>query len=368
MAINLSQAPSSGGGGSTDASDLTSGTLGDARLSANVTVQGNTFNGSGDLVQLTEAIAAAGAFGVNGLPLVDETFVVDTQTFIFKELRSGVGEVTIGPDAAETRANIADAINTDLASVVAVVNDIGQVVNITAVTAGAAGNSIVFTESVTNASMGGSGTLYGGRDPALPDVDAANVTAINAAQITGLGTAALLDVGTAGDQIVQLSPSAQAMGLITMSGLAEADETFVVDTQTFTWKATRTGTGEVTIGSSAAEAGGNIAAAINADLVTVAAFDQADGNVAVQAVAAGSAGNSIVFTESSTNMTMDGGGTLGGQIYGLNPQLPAVDASALVFASPLSVYFGGTGLSGLGSPLQQIRVNAEGTALEFFDP
>jgi hypothetical protein len=248
------------------------------------------------------------------------------------------------------------------------VNDIGQVVNITAVTAGAAGNSIVFTESVTNASMGGSGTLYGGRDPALPDVDAANVTAINAAQITGLGTAALLDVGTAGDQIVQLSPSAQAMGLITMSGLAEADETFVVDTQTFTWKATRTGTGEVTIGSSAAEAGGNIAAAINADLVTVAAFDQADGNVAVQAVAAGSAGNSIVFTESSTNMTMDGGGTLGGQIYGLNPQLPAVDASALVFASPLSVYFGGTGLSGLGSPLQQIRVNAEGTALEFFDP
>jgi hypothetical protein len=43
-----------GGGGSptTDASDLTSGTLDDARLSANVTLAGNTFNGASQLVQL----------------------------------------------------------------------------------------------------------------------------------------------------------------------------------------------------------------------------------------------------------------------------------------------------------------------------
>lgn len=40
------------GGSTTNASLLTSGTLADARLSANVTVQGNTFNGASQLVQL----------------------------------------------------------------------------------------------------------------------------------------------------------------------------------------------------------------------------------------------------------------------------------------------------------------------------
>ena len=40
------------GGGSTNASDLTSGTLDDARLSANVTLQGNAFNGVNQLLQL----------------------------------------------------------------------------------------------------------------------------------------------------------------------------------------------------------------------------------------------------------------------------------------------------------------------------
>lgn len=39
------------GGGTTDASALTSGTLPDARLSSNVTTQGNTFNGANQLVK-----------------------------------------------------------------------------------------------------------------------------------------------------------------------------------------------------------------------------------------------------------------------------------------------------------------------------
>lgn len=42
-----------GPAGSSNASDLSSGTLADARLSTNVTLQGNTFNGSSQLVQLT---------------------------------------------------------------------------------------------------------------------------------------------------------------------------------------------------------------------------------------------------------------------------------------------------------------------------
>ncbi len=49
--------PPSGGGGSpptTNAGDLTTGTLDDARLSVNVNLAGNTFNGEDDLVQLAE--------------------------------------------------------------------------------------------------------------------------------------------------------------------------------------------------------------------------------------------------------------------------------------------------------------------------
>jgi len=54
----LSSAVGGGGGGTptTDAGDLTSGTLNDARLSSNVTLKGNTFNGPSQLVE----VAAAG--------------------------------------------------------------------------------------------------------------------------------------------------------------------------------------------------------------------------------------------------------------------------------------------------------------------
>jgi hypothetical protein len=44
-----------GGGGAIDASNITSGTLANARLTANVTLKGNTFNGSSQLVELSAA-------------------------------------------------------------------------------------------------------------------------------------------------------------------------------------------------------------------------------------------------------------------------------------------------------------------------
>jgi hypothetical protein len=54
--LTLSNAIGGGGGTpTTDASDLTSGTLDDARLSSNVTLKGNTFNGVGQLVELDES-------------------------------------------------------------------------------------------------------------------------------------------------------------------------------------------------------------------------------------------------------------------------------------------------------------------------
>lgn len=109
-----------------------------------------------------------------------------------------------------------------------------------------------------------------------------------------------------------------AVGTITMSGIATANETFVIDTQTFTWKASRSGTGEVTIGADAAAAVTNIVTAVTADLESVAATDGEGNTVVVTAVVKGTSGNSIVFTEDSTNMAVDGTGELGGTVSGVD--------------------------------------------------
>jgi hypothetical protein len=110
--------------------------------------------------------------------------------------------------------------------------------------------------------------------------------------------------------------AAAAMGSISMWGIASVDETFVIDTQTFTWKTTRGGTGEVTIGATAQEAMANIVIAVTADLATVTAVDSGDWYVDVEAVTPGIAGNDIIFTTATTNLWMDGEGTLGGYVVG----------------------------------------------------
>ncbi len=110
----------------------------------------------------------------------------------------------------------------------------------------------------------------------------------------------------------------QAQGTITLTtGGALAGETFVIGTQTFTWQtAARSGVGEVQIASSTTTAGNNIVAAVNADLAGVVTASRSGATVVVTAVVEGASGNSIPFTESSTNMTMNGSGTLGGTTLG----------------------------------------------------
>lgn len=116
-----------------------------------------------------------------------------------------------------------------------------------------------------------------------------------------------------------------ARGTITMSGVAVADETFVVGSQTFTWKATRTAAGEVTLGSSGATARNYIIAAINADIPTeVTAETGGEGEAILTSVVGGDAGNSVVLTTASTNMVVDGGGTLGGTTDGVDADTLAV--------------------------------------------
>ena len=122
------------------------------------------------------------------------------------------------------------------------------------------------------------------------------------------------------DDIEELTPvnAVASQGTITMSGIAIADETFVIDSQTFTWKASRSGAGEVTIGADAPAAVTNIVTAVTADLATVTAVDGDGDTVTVTAVTKGVAGNSLVFTEASTNMVVDGAGTLGTTVAGVD--------------------------------------------------
>lgn len=112
-----------------------------------------------------------------------------------------------------------------------------------------------------------------------------------------------------------------ATGIITMSGVASADETFVIGTQTFTWKVSRSVAGEVTIGAGASAAVTNLVDAITADITNVTAVDGAGDTVDLTAATKGIAGNSIVLTEASSNMTVDGTGTLGGAVTGVDGTL-----------------------------------------------
>lgn len=104
----------------------------------------------------------------------------------------------------------------------------------------------------------------------------------------------------------------KATGTITLTGLSVADEVFAVGAQTFTWKATRSGTGEVTIGATAAESCTNIITAVNNDTANVVPTQGSGTTVTITAAVAGTAGNSLALTESSTNLTVSGSGTLSG--------------------------------------------------------
>lgn len=136
---------------------------------------------------------------------------------------------------------------------------------------------------------------------------------------TGYMTAALV-INIEQDDVEELTPvnAVASEGTITMTGIATADETFVIDSQTFTWKASRSIAGEVTIGADAPAAVTNIVTAVTADLATVTAADGTGDTVEIVAVTKGVAGDSIVFTEASTNMTVDGAGTLGTTVAGVD--------------------------------------------------
>ncbi|MBX6325596.1 MAG: hypothetical protein IRY93_06130, partial [Chthoniobacterales bacterium] len=129
---------------------------------------------------------------------------------------------------------------------------------------------------------------------------------------------ALWQMGLGGDGFSgQIDPMGttctQAQGTISVSGPGTAGQQFVVGTQTFTWVATRSGPGEVSVGTTANSAAANIRTAINADIPTQVTAGGNGSSVPVTAVVCGSAGNLIPFVNiNSANLTFNGSGTLGG--------------------------------------------------------
>jgi hypothetical protein len=106
-----------------------------------------------------------------------------------------------------------------------------------------------------------------------------------------------------------------AEGTITVTETPVANETFVVGAQTFTFKATRSTTGEVTISADNVQQAKNIVAAIMTDIAaTIFAYCHETNIVTVMNILGGAAGNSTVLTESATGIAVSGSGTLAGGV------------------------------------------------------
>lgn len=125
------------------------------------------------------AVAATGTLTFGGEGVENETITIGTQTYVLRDtFYNDQDEIIIGATAEETAQRLADAINRGAqddndtvvgagtqanADVTATV--VGSVIHLTAITAGAAGNSIVTTETSTQATFSAA-TLLGGQDAA----------------------------------------------------------------------------------------------------------------------------------------------------------------------------------------------------------
>lgn len=113
----------------------------------------------------------------------------------------------------------------------------------------------------------------------------------------------------------------RAQGLITVSGAPIADETFVVGGTTVTAKADGSGDPDwFTIGGTTTETANNILATLleGSEKANIFARKSGGNKVLVEWSTGGIIGNGKTFTEAMTNVTMDGGGTLGGTHAGVD--------------------------------------------------
>lgn len=236
-------------------------------------------------------LSARGILLLDGQPLNNETFVVNATTFTAKTSGAGTDEFNIGATIGLTGQAIADMLNAGSES-----SNIKAWYDPTSGTAkvvvewldrGTAGNSVTFTTAMTNSAMDGAGTLGGA--------------------VQGVG----------------VTSGRSARGKLTLTGQPSTTETFVVNNTTCTAVAGAPGVDQFQIAGTVALTCINIASMLNAGSESSnirAWYSSLGGNfVFIEWLTQGVVGNSVTFTESMSNTTADGSGTLGGTRQGVDP-------------------------------------------------
>ena len=132
-------------------------------------------NGSGDDFEAVD-VAATGTFTLTGQPADTETINVGGKTYTFQTVLTDVdGNVLIGATASDSLDNLIAAVNLAVGAGTLYANSTtanvfvsaaagaGDAMDVTALTAGTAGNSLATTDTIANGSWGGA-TLSGGVD------------------------------------------------------------------------------------------------------------------------------------------------------------------------------------------------------------
>jgi hypothetical protein len=140
------------------------------------------------------------------------------------------------------------------------------------------------------------------------------------------------EITVTGTPLAQVD-NVQSTGTITVTGTPAVNEELVVGTQTFVFKAARSGAGEISIDEDNTDQAEFIAAAINDDVSAEATATSEDGIVTVTAVAAGTAGDLVLLTEAAAGIAVSGSGTLEGGVDEVPVETLTVGAQEFTFVA-----------------------------------
>ena len=133
---------------------------------------------------ISYAIRAMGSITLTDIPHLNDTFIIDTQSFKWVTSRSVKGEVTIGDTIANCITNIYNAVYADSKTVIS--GPATPTITISCWEAGSIGNTIDFTHSTNHMTMDGEGHLGG----TIIGVD--NYDLLESFSITGKGFPAII--------------------------------------------------------------------------------------------------------------------------------------------------------------------------------